>query len=200
MYDEIPQTVAQGINPDGTVRMGSDSQLIVVFYKRAVQNEFLSKQQGTPQYESKDFVKIYQPGEKDFIDRPVKDSDKFRFAQQWNRYQQNQEQVSEGTPLDHLFPGNPEIVATLRALHIQTVQQLANLTDTSCSTLQFGDSLRKKAKTYLEGAEKGKTFHTLEKRIQEQDAEIKELREQMKAIIAAQDEDEDKPRRRKAVA
>jgi hypothetical protein len=186
MFDsEIPAATASGINADGTVKLGSDDKLLVSFYKRAVQDEFQSKSQGTPIFVQKDYVRIIQPGEKDIIDRPVKESDKARWPVKWQAYLQNKEQAADGTPLDHLFPESPEIVATLRAMHIQTVQQLANLSDTAAGNLQFGGDLRKKAQTYLEGAEKGKKFHALEKRIADQDAEIKQLKEQLAALTAA---------------
>lgn len=197
MFDDIPAAISHGLNPDGSVRLGTDSQLVVRFYKRAVLNEFKSKQASSPQYESKDYVQIFHPGEKDMIDRPVKESDKLRFSVQWQAFLTKGEQVAEGTPLDHLWPGNPEIVATLRGSRIQTVQQLAGLTDSACSMLQFGAELRKKAQAFLEGAEKGKTFHALEGRIEEQQAEIKQLREQLGALMADLDDPESEgPRRR----
>lgn len=195
MYDEIPSAVSHGLNPDGSVRLGTDSQLVVSFYRRAVLNEFKSKQASSPQYEPQDFVKIFHPGEKDMIDRPVKESDKARFPQQWQAFLTKGEQIAEGTPLDHLWPGNPEIVATLRATRIQTVQQLAGLADGACSMLQFGAELRKKAQQFLEGTEKGKTFHALEQRITEQASEIAQLREQLSAVMADLGSEEG-PRRR----
>lgn len=197
MIDEIPSATSHGLNPDGSVRLGTDSQLVVRFYRRAVLNEFKSKEQGSPQYDPKDFVQIFHPGEKDMIDRPVKDSDKFRFAQQWQIYLAKGEQIVAGTPLDHLFPGNPEIVATLRATRIQTIQQLAGLPDSATNSVQFGAELRKKAQTFLEGTEKGKTFHALERRIEDQQSEIKQLREQLAAVMADLDDPESEgPRRR----
>lgn len=194
MSDDVAFNV-HGVEADGTVRLGSDDKLIVIFYKRAVQDEFQSKITGTPHFVQKDYIKVIQPGEKDVVDRPVKDLDKARWPTKWQAYLAKKEQSVEGTPLEHLFPDNPEIVATLRAQHVQTIQQLANLTDTASGNLQFGADLRKKARTYLEGAEKGKTFHALEQRIAEQDSTIRSLQEQVAQLVSQGDEP-DSPRRR----
>lgn len=188
MFDsEIPSAAATGINGDGSLQLGSDDKMIVTFYKRAVQDEYQSKTTGKPHFVERDYIKIIQPGEKDIYDAPVKEQHKMRFPVKWQAYLQRKEQAADGTPLDLLFPDNPVIVATLRACHIQTVQQLANLSDTAAGNLQFGSELRKKAQMYLEGAEKGKKFHTLERRIQDQDAQIKELKEQIAVLMAAKE-------------
>lgn len=189
--DDLGFTQAQGLNSDMTVRMGSDAQLAVMFYKRAVPNEARSKEIGTPIYEQQDYVKIYQPGERDVVDRPVNELDKRRFAQRWMEYQQGKEQAVEGSPLEHLFPGNPEIVATLRAMRIQTIQQLAACSDSAIGNLQFGGELRTKAQRFLEGAEKGKGFHALEKQVADQAATIKQLTEQVQSLMAARKGDPD---------
>jgi len=188
MFDsEIPAAVASGINPDGSLQLGSDDKLIVAFYKRAVQDEFQSKATGRPHFVEKDFVKIIQPGEKDIVDRPVKELDKQRWPAKWQAYLQKKSQAADGTPLELLYPDNPVIVATLRAWSITTVQQLANLSDTAAGNLQFGGEMRKKAQQFLEGAEKGKKFHALERTIQEQAAELKELKEQIAILMAAKE-------------
>lgn len=183
--DDLGFTAAQGLNADNSVRMGSDAQLVVMFYKRPVPNEARSKEAGTPIYDPHDYVKIYQPGERDVVDRPVNELDKRRFAQRWAEYQQGKEQAPEGTPLEHLFPGNPEIVATLRAMRVQTVQQLAKISDTATGNLQFGGDLRQKAQRFLEGAEKGKGFHALEKQVADLVAANKQLAEQVQSLMAA---------------
>lgn len=188
-----------GLNADGSVELGSDAQLAVLFYNRAVPNEVRSREQGTPVYEPRDYVKIFHPGEKDVIDRPAKEADKLRFARQWAAYQQRRDQVAEGTPLEHLFPGNPEIVAQLRAVHVHTVQQLASLSDTAAGGIPFGGALRDKAKTFLDGAERAKGYHVLEKQLEEERAKNRELGERLAALeerFAEADEgDGETPRR-----
>lgn len=195
MSDDIGFSI-HGLNADNSVKLGDDSKMAVQFYKRAVPDEFRSKQAGTSLFVQKDYVKIFQPGERDFIDRPVKESDKYRFPRHWQAYQAGLEkQAEDGTPLDHLFPGNPEIVAMLAAVHVHTVQHLANLTDSSAGNFQFGGDLRKKAQTFLEGAEKGKTFHALEEQVSTLIAQNKLLVERITALEAEGDDEGETPRR-----
>lgn len=189
--DDVSFSV-HGLNADNSVRLGDDSRTVAIFSKEAILNEVRSKEAGTPIYESKDFIKIFHPGEKDCLFRPVSALDKRRFPQQWMAYSANQEQVADGTPLQHLFPGSPEVVANLRAIHIQTVQQLAAVTDQSMGNIPFGHDLRKKAQDYMDRSKDGKGFHALEKQLQERDETIKKLEQRLTALEANTG---DKPKR-----
>lgn len=195
MSEDVTFSV-HGLNPDNSVQLGSDNQLVAHFYKRAIVNEARSRAEGSPIYEAKDFIKIFHPGEKDVIDRPVKEMDKYRFANRWASYKQNEKQAADGTPLEHLFPGNPEIVAQLRASHCETIQQLAAMTDSAATSIPFGGKLKEKAQTFLDGAEKAKGYHALEKQLEEKSARIRELEDRLTAIeTSLSDEDEDPPRK-----
>lgn len=192
MSDDVSFSV-HGLNADNSVRLGDDTRTIAIFYRHSVRNEVKSKEAGTPIFEARDHVKIFHPGEKDCLDRPVKELDKRRFPQQWMAYQSGREQIADGTPLDILFPGSPEVVATMRALHINTVQQLAACTDQAIGNLPFGFDQRKKAQDFMTKAESGKTFHALEKQLQERDELIKKLERRIDALEG--EETEEKPRR-----
>ena len=51
-------------------------------------------------------------------------------------------------PLDMLFPGNPEIVSTLKANHIHTIEHLAEMKDGN--KFAFALPLQQKAQKFLE--------------------------------------------------
>lgn len=182
--DEIPQ-MAGRVGPNGVVQMGDDNRMIAIFYKKAVPNAARSKAEGIPKFDSVDYVQIFEPGDKyTKVDRPVKESDKMRFPTKWAAYQQNKDQTATGTPLEYLYPDQPDLVAELKAMKIQNVEQLRDLSDTNATRLQFGGSLREAARKYLEAADKGKTYHALDAKLKDQESTIKELSETNRALIA----------------
>lgn len=194
--DEIPQMQARGLGANGVVQMGDDARMIAMFYKKAVPNAARSKAEGLPKFDSVDYVKIFEPGDKyTVVDRPVKDSDKARFPTKWALYQQNKDQSASGTPLEYLYPDQPDLVAELKAMKIQSVENLRDLSDTNAGRLQFGASLREAAKKYLEAADKGKTYHALDAKLKDQESTIREQNEVIQALKARLDALDEEPRR-----
>jgi len=110
-------------------RVGGDERMFVQFTRRSRKNSYKSELEGRPIHEPIDYVKIMQPGERDAVERPVMDSDKQRWPQIWEAFQRGVEQTPEGTPVTFLFPNQPHITDLLLDLRIQTVEQLANLTE-----------------------------------------------------------------------
>lgn len=159
---------------------GTDRDLVVMFHKGIKPNAFKSREVGAPVYDPVDYVKVIHPGEPlNTYDQPVRDIDKLRFAQHWAAYEKGKSQETSGTPLSVLFPANPEIIKTLEAIYITTVQQLANLPDTAAQNLMFGFNLRDKAKDYLAVAERGVGFHQLQAAMEELRAELREKTEKL---------------------
>jgi len=148
-----------GMAPAGV----SDDGKIVGFFPKAVLNRAKSAGQAAPIHDTIIMVRIQNPGERDFIERKAREEDKARWPNQWRSFTQGRKHVSEGTPLELLFPDQPNIVATLNAVNIQTAQQLANLSGDAISRGGIGfQDWSTKAKKYLESAEKGVDFHKFE--------------------------------------
>jgi hypothetical protein len=165
---------------------GTDKDLAIVFYAGTRINSFKSQAQGVPIYEPVDMIKVYHPGEPlNVPERPVNENDKRRFRAQWDAYKEGKDQKVEGTPLSVIFPGNPEIVKSLEVVHINTVQQLANISDTATQNMMFGFNLREKAKAYMEVASKGVQFHQFETERANLQQQIKELSEQVSVLKSA---------------
>lgn len=166
---------------------GTDKDLVVLFYLGTQHNKFKSEQQGVPVFDPVDMIKVYHPGEPlNVPERPVVESDKYRFRSQWEAYKEGKAQRIEGTPLSVLFPNNLEIVKSLEAAHISTVQQLANISDTATQNMMFGFNLRDKAKNYLAVAEKGVQFHQFERERENLQQQIRELSEQVSVLKASE--------------
>lgn len=114
----------------GQLRLaGGDAKLWVKFERRSRKNPYKSELEGRPIYEPVDYVKIRQPGERDEWVGPVTEAHRQRFPERWRQYQEQTEQTPEGTPVQLLFPNEPHIVELMLDLRIQTMEQLAGLTE-----------------------------------------------------------------------
>ena len=181
---------------DGTVTFGSDERLWVEFHKKSILNRYESEIAGRPVFVARDFVKIMQPGERDCVDREVIDMDRMRFPKQWAAYQNKQEQTPPGTPLAILLPAEPEVVDTLRAQRVYTIEQLRDLTDTGMQNIGMGArELQNRARAFLEAADKHRGATELQRVNDDLSNQIGVLKEQIAQLMAAGDQ-EDAPRRR----
>ena len=175
-----PQEIAQrgfGMAASGP----DDNSKIVLFYTKAVHNPARSREEGRPVSESKDFVKIQFPGETLTItDRPVLDSDKYKWPQKWAQYQAGKQQVPDGIPVTLLFPAHPHIPQMLIGYQVHTIEQLAALSGNAIQTIGMGcQEYVNRAQSYLKQAEKGVTFHKHNADVERLETENVTLRRQV---------------------
>ena len=136
---------------------GNDKNLTVRFYSEPVYQEFKSQLEGRAIYETVDFIHISYPGAKSDIikrvqmtDEPNAPSHPHRFPQQWQNFQNQKEQVPDGTPLEMCKFIPPHRVMEFKAQRIHTAEQLASLPDSIIQTLGMGAAReRELAKAYL---------------------------------------------------
>ena len=173
----------------GTVNFQQDSDLVVIFYQKSVRDPIASRDRAIPIFKDVIYVKIFRPGEQlNTIDRPAEETDRRRFANQWNKFQHNQTQVPEGTPIDLLFPNNPSVADSLRAHGIHTVQQCANLTSHAIDHIGMGgQEYVNRAKQYIAAASSGSSFIKYQEENKKKDQEIKLLNQQVADLKAQLD-------------
>lgn len=166
----------------GTVRWGEDKNLLVMFYNRSVR--VATSDVGRPIHADQIFVKIQQPGEMlNIIDRPVNEQDKLRFRSQWSAFVHDRTQVPEGTPIDLLFPNHPAVADNLRGMGVYTVEQCADLSAHALDTIGRGaQEYQNRAKKYIEMADKGKSFHVLQKENDELKQQLKIQEQQINSL------------------
>ena len=140
-----------GAEPSNGQYVYEKDSSMAMFFPKAILNKVESRAQGRPVYMRVPYIEIRQPGEQlHIINRPATEEDKFRFAAAWQRFQKRAEIGHEGTPLDALFPFHPEIVLTLRANGVPTVEALGEMTDGAIGNFPFGgNELRETARRYL---------------------------------------------------
>lgn len=169
----------------GTVQYGGgDTTMIVMFYLKPVHNPARSVDMNSPQYDDTIYVRIHPPGERlNIIDRKATDADKRRFPMQWHQYEQNKPQVSNGTPIDMLFPANPSVAAALKASGVHTVEQCGGLSAHAIETIGMGaQQWVNDANRYLEVANKGVKASQLKAALDEKDREIHSLNHKLDLV------------------
>lgn len=130
-----------------------------VFRAEAVHMPFLSKQEGRPIYEQREFVTILIPGDRHSqASEPVNDEHKTRWANEYAAFKAGLELPLEGTPLQN-WPNsalNRARVEELAYFHIRTVEHLAAVNDNQLQNLGMGArELRQAARTFLEVSRTG---------------------------------------------
>jgi hypothetical protein len=175
----------------GLAEYGSDDNLLVCFYNRPVNDSLRSVEEGRPIYKDVIHVRIQQPGEMlNIIDRPVVDNDKRRFLRQWTAFVHDRTQVPEGTPIDHLFPNHPAVAENLRGYGVYTVEQCSKLSASAIDTIgRGGQEYVNRANKYLEQATTGKSFHIIQKELDDEkqknrimEQQIAQLKSQVDAL------------------
>lgn len=144
-----------------------DSGLAVEFFVDARKNPRLSKKEGRPIFEDKEFVKIMFPGDnKRLLIAPALEMHynsnaktqmtyAERFPEHYKVFKTEGAEMTHGTPVGSLDIVTAAKASELRALNITTVEQLASLPDASGRRLGMGwRELQDEAKAYLEQAEK----------------------------------------------
>lgn len=180
MSDVLAMDIAD-INVGGMVQQADHRR--VRFEAVAKQNMVRSAQEGRPIYEKQIVLFVRHPGEKDETAVTAQEHHKYEFSRAWEAFQAGEKVDPDGTPLSVLFPTAPQIVAHLRALHIFTVEMLANTSETALNRIGMGArEYHDRAVKYLEHAEKAAPLHKVEAALRERDDEIAALKAQVQML------------------
>lgn len=161
----------------------------ITFAVRSDVNPARVGENGLPIYHDVEYIKIEQAGERDFIERPVRESDKFEFQQQYQYFLQHKKNRPEGVPLSLIFPSNPSIVQMLEQCSVYTCEQLAALNDTALQGIGMGASAWKaRAASYLQAARQGEGAAELLKKMEFMQTSLDNMKRDREALIARVEE------------
>jgi hypothetical protein len=159
-----------------------------VFHRHAVEDPVRSLEEGRPIYTEQDYIKIFIVGSKStIIDRPVRfgsspKHDNNRFAGEYAAFKQGQEQALEGTPLAEWPIISKSQLLELEWFHVKTVEQLANLADSSAQNFQAILALREKARAYLLRAKEEAPINAVEGIRQEYEQKMAAMQDTLDAM------------------
>lgn len=156
-------------------------KLIVQFHVKAVKDEAASAEAGRPIFKEEEYIRIFVPGDRDVVDRPIYPSDLQRFANQYERWKSKKgtEEVV-GTPLEQYPMISRAQVEELKYFNVFTVEQLANMADVHTQKFMGINTLRQQARDWLAVANKTADASKMRKEIELRDAEIGALKDMLK--------------------
>ena len=126
----------------------------VVFELRAMEDREQSIANGHFVARDVEFVTITPPGGNLVVEREVDDLLREKYKGQYEAWRAGIDPPEIGTPLRNWPPATPAQIATLTAMHINTVEALAQLPATGISRFGIGgQSLKDKARAWLESAQ-----------------------------------------------
>lgn len=163
-------------------RWAKDDKLFVRFWTKPLLNPRKSTDAGRPIYDEVDYITIRTPGNQLSVieSRVIGTKYEQRFAKQYAAWKQNRQDTISGTPLEAFPFLMPKIglIAELKAININTVEQLAGIADTAAQSIMGGYELRKRAQEWIES-----TTGT-DAKLAKMEAENEALRQQMVEIQA----------------
>lgn len=193
-----------GLTPAGShvlvAQYGNDTGLHAEFYSEAVYQAYESEQQGRPVYKDVNFIYITRPCARSDLRREVRmvtdgtiPTDPERFPRQWQAFQNKQEQVQSGMPLEQWAPLTKATVLELKAAKVHTVEQLAALPDSTLQNLGMMDArrFRDMAKAQVDRAGEGAEVSKLSAENQQLKADMAVLRQQFAAFSERSVDDHD---------
>lgn len=162
----------------------ADALLIVKFYHDAKQNKFKSHEEGRPVFEDIEMCEINLPGDrarsllvpahaewKRFGTSKVTYA--MRFKEHYARFKANEGPVVEGTPLSEAPFLSMAQKASLKALQVYTIEQLASLTGQALKNIGAGGlATQQQAVAYLAKASGTADVVAMQRQIDELKAQL----------------------------
>lgn len=179
-------------NPNFAGAKDPDSALIVEFYVKPVQNNFMSSKEGRPIFEDVVYVHIMVPGDKNNDwHTPARDDHKARFPKQWQFFlNKTQGDAREtGFPLMEWPSITRSQAEELRGMKFFTLESLANASDQNISAIGMVGGmapfmLREKARAFLKAATDSAHPQHQAEELAKANAEIERLKQQVAQLAS----------------
>jgi len=162
-----------------------DENLRVSFANFPHYNEEASNKEGRPIFDEKVYVTIIVPGQTDIVHRIAWSKDFHRFPKQYAAFKTNANQdAASGTPLKVLPWLQQNQVKELEYFNCFTVEQLANMPDATVGRFMALQSLKQRAKDYLEQAKDASHLTAMRAELESRDNAIETMQNQMAEMAA----------------
>lgn len=158
-----------------------EENVFATFYDKVIKTDQV-KENGMPIFEEKTYIEIRITDDNDVVNRLAEDDDKIRFPTAYQRYLNSKNHKQDGTPLNQYSFLTAIQLANCRCCSIETVEQLATISDDKAKFFDLLDE-RAAAKKFLENA---KSFSEKEQKFKDEIEELKveneKLRDEIKAL------------------
>ena len=157
-----------------------DEKTPIQFYMGVLQNDAKTLESGRPIFDDVECIKIYNSKD-NIIDRPVRDTDQRRWPRQYAAWKATGESVpgASGTRLEHwpmLSKGQAE---ELKYFKVFTVEQLAEMPDSTGQHIMGMQKLKVLAKAHMEVAKGEAPLLKMQAELEERDSKIAALEDQV---------------------
>ncbi len=182
--DPVQRRARNGEFRYGDPEFSGVDDTFVEFYKNPVKNA--------------DYIKKEFPGDRFFkVDRAVTEEDKMQYADKWNLYLNQEDQLKGQTRLTNVGWLAPAARDRLSEARILTVEQLARVTDTNLDRLGPGmRTFRQRAKQHLGEKAQYQKAHDAHKEVEALRAENAEIKAQMAKLMKAVEASQAAPAKR----
>lgn len=180
----MPTPTFDGEVYDDAQTYKDDNRLLAQFFTEAKKNERKSAEAGRPIFDEVVLVRVVTPGSRDVMVTLATEAYKQRFSKQWERFQRQQEQVQDGTPLDEVPFLTVGQIAELKGVNVFTLEQLAGMSDSLAQKFMGSHQMRKRAKDYLEAAAQAAPLTHLQAELEKRDNQIELLQSQLKQMAS----------------
>jgi len=177
----------------------ADKTLLVKFYHKSVQDFEETSVEGRPIFKEKEYINIRIPGQQDEVSRPAKYDDKQRFPRHYSAFQQRMEMPIEGTPLTEWPAITRSLADQLAFQGIKTVEQMSNLNDNNMGSLHGMQTLKQKAKDWLDSTKDDGVLSRLRDELSSRDALIETQQGQIAIMLSRIEALEEPPKSSKKV-
>lgn len=165
----------------------ADAHLRVTFGMFPQIDQDASDKEGRPIYKEVEYITIMVPGERDIVHRAAWRMDYERFPQQYSAFKNKQNQDhAGGTPLKVVTWLTLGQVKELEYFNCYTLEQLANMPDSSAQKFMSINKLKQLAKDHLQAAKEAAPLTAMRAEMDGKDSRIAALENQMKELLERQ--------------
>lgn len=161
-------------------------KVCAIFREDTVLDAAASRRAGRDIYKPVILIEKFIPG--DTLNRPVRpmrESDKEEYPQEWARFQQKDAEQTAGTALEKLTWLTRSQIAEFRALNILTVEHLATLPDSVAGKIMGFREIRGKAEAFLKSSQDTALAEQLQAELKQRDDEMKKRDEEIASLRAS---------------
>ena len=176
-----------------------DEQLLVKFFLKEREDKEATLKEGRPIYKDVEYVEIRVAGKRDAqACRPATWADKQRFPKHYEAFQKRTEMPEEGTPLTQWPQISRAQVEEFAYMHVKTVEQLCDMSDTNCHKIHGGLLLKRRAAEFLESSNATALIaekEALQKRLDDMEAKMASiLADKIEEVVAPEKPEPEQPK------